>query len=142
MKYLVNRETKEHVRYHEYCSLPLAGWDIVEADSEGWIPWDWRKGGESPLPDKARFWVRLCGGYGASRDGSASTNWAKGTSVIAYRPIIAEQSDPVVKDCLTTDIFTRLRTAIDASEQIPAIIDEINAQLPKGYRVIHSKVQS
>jgi len=33
------------------------------------------------------------------------------------------------------DVFTRLASAVAASESIPALIAEINAMLPEGYEV-------
>ena len=33
------------------------------------------------------------------------------------------------------DVFTRLFVAVAASDEIPSLIDEINAMLPEGYEV-------
>ena len=59
MKYLVNRETKEHKVATPLAESIIKGyadfkddWQLVEADSEGWITWS---GGECPLPDGTTY---------------------------------------------------------------------------------------
>ena len=89
MKYLVNNKTKEHVKKG---LAPLwldedPDWRTVEADSEGWIPWD---GGECPLPDGARCEVKTSGGWlhFLERSENYQTDWAG--YIIAYRPNFSE----------------------------------------------------
>lgn len=152
MKYLVNRETKEHLLIDEnVLGKHYEHWKIVEADSEGWIPCD---GQSNPLPSYAKcevvtFFDRLR----IDRDSRESAKWAWGlpkhneARIVAYRPILTEQSEPIRFSVKTEssgniaewvrgeDLFDRLRTAVEASSSIPALIAEINAMLPEGYEV-------
>jgi hypothetical protein len=101
MKYLVNRETKEHKVATPLAESIIKGypdfkddWQLVEADSEGWIPWS---GGECPLPESKLAEVRLQDGQQGrfeSIDLLTHRSWQKwncGGDIIAYRPILAEQ---------------------------------------------------
>ena len=163
MKYLVNRETKEHVKKG---LAPLwldesPDWKVVEADPEGWIPWS---GGECPLPDDCEYAFRF-----RSNDGSKNTQTAfkmrwehKGgmDDVTAYRPILSETAE---KETLkhfkaygatlkapeayigggeVPIVFDRLRNAVEAAESIHAIIAEIDAMLPDGYCVFRCASQA
>lgn len=99
--YAVNRETKEHRRADWIWQQMRYGadWKIVEADDDGWIPWE---GVECPLPSGQRVEVRYLNG--ACRKGFAG-NWsprwwsAPGDitgpdDITAYRPILDEPSEP------------------------------------------------
>ena len=93
MKYLVNRETKEHK-----VATPLAesiikrypdfrdDWQLVEADSEGWIPWS---GGECPLPDDCECNIKTkhMREHSMTRI-AAGWDWAHDNynAITAYRP--------------------------------------------------------
>lgn len=145
MKYLVNRETKEHIRYHEDCSVPLPGWTVVEADDEGWIKWEAKSISKCPLPDDAKVEVLF------SYDKKPTSNllagdWSWNDKMIThYRPILPAESKPdnnwlyqddsIITTSDSADVFTRLSAAVSASESIPALIAEINALLPDGYEV-------
>lgn len=153
MKYLVNRETKEH-RLHNYGEEHRLGsvhgkWDIVEADDEGWIKWD---GGKCPLPNNHGYDVKVRDGDIIDGQHRPQDNtWWGGIGIVAYRPILPAESKPEHQRVLdefkspfgpcppdaepTDNVFTRLSAAVSASEQIPALIAEINAMLPEGYSV-------
>ena len=171
MKYLVNRETKEHKVATPLAESIIKGypdfrddWQLVEADSEGWIPWS---GGECPLPKKARcHWrVKMFGDLRMGDDcGEKAKRLAwESTAITHYRPILSETAEkeytanaapfevsdgwkelPLQDDTLYKvkiysgggpSVFDRLKSAIDASESIPGIIAEIDALLPGGYHV-------
>lgn len=103
MKYLVNRETKEH-RLHNYGEEHRLGsvhgkWDVVDADDEGWIKWDGRLG--CPLPQDA-----LCeivtkdDGARVTKDVLAARMWSwcmpkdDPAHIVSYRPILPADSKP------------------------------------------------
>ena len=136
MKYLVNRETKEHLLYDSVSELfNIRGWKIVEADSEGWIPWS---GGECPLPD-------YCAVETKNHDGNifaAGSAYRGAWPLVAfYRPILTEQAEPVPAPLydprsVSFSLFERLRAATDAASTIAALLAEIDAMLPDGYQVV------
>lgn len=163
MKYLVHKYTKKHIQY----TPAAASWggeflNIVEADADGWIPWN---GGECPLPD-----CNVCEVETASveRGGSGNRfaiNWIWGNhlefnKIIAYRPILAEKAftpqplevaaenlsdlqnkyfeewlEERVDEAVGTTVFDSLRNAVEAANTIPIIIARINLLLPDGYCV-------
>ncbi len=143
MKYLVNKETKEHIVFHADVSVPYPQWSIVEADSEGWITWE---GGERPLPDDCICDVKVQNGKRLLSHTATTWDWGldigPGT-ITHYRPILATSDTEEPRRYGTTaasagtqqSVFDRLKSAIAASESIPAIIAEINALLPEGYHV-------
>ena len=156
MKYLVNRETKEH--YIQPGMMVPYGpqYDEVEADADGWIPWN---GGECPLPPDGECVVkdrhtltRGCGGDFSWRHEESNAHGSE-WNIIAYRPILADKEEAQPKSILGPDfdftstekmpysahspsVFDRLKSAIAASESIPDIIAEIDAMLPEGYCVV------
>lgn len=153
MKYLVNRETKEHKVATPLAESIIKGypdfkddWQLVEADPEGWIPWS---GGECPLPDdapyktKSRAWRK--GRLIARMDEPQTNYWAPDGDITAYRPILSETAEKVENYTAglphsafwktEQSVFDRLKSAIAASESIPGIIAEIDAMLPEGYCV-------
>ena len=165
MKYLVNRETKEHVKKG---LAPLwldesPDWKVVEADEEGWIPWS---GGECPLPDECKCQIELQDGERPLPEPSRRWAWERNIgefTIAAYRPILSETAEKVENHCSEavtkaindgilrrfeeartvkfekqSSVFDRLKSAIAASESIPGIIAEIDAMLPEGYCVVQS----
>lgn len=143
MKYLVNRETKKH-RLFTYgakikfgVDFPECAWDVVKADSEGWIPWD---GGECPLPDGAGHEVKFLDGDIEEDESPETWQWGNDGSsgdIIAYRPILSEQSEPDAKQSLTVDLLTRLRVAQEASKDFDAALEELSEQLCElGYQLV------
>lgn len=135
MKYLVNRETKEHAVYEGHPETDR--WRIVEADSEGWIPWH---GGECPLPDDAKTEIKHRSGAFEKPEKARHCIWSlhsKIYDIIAYRPTLSEQSKPDVKQSLTTDLLTRLRAAQEASKDFDAALAELSEQLCElGYKLV------
>ena len=87
MKYLVNKETKEHVIYVPWSMN--SQWTLVEADSEGWIK---HEGKVCPLPDGVR--CDIIEGKWTSPDARPAKNWSWG-SALRYRPILTEQAKTV-----------------------------------------------
>ena len=170
MKYLVNRETKEHQIAYEIAASSMErypgfaqDWKLVEAESEGWIPWE---GGECPLPDECKCQIELQDGERPLPEPSRRWAWARNIgefTIAAYRPILSETAEKVENHCSEavtkaindgilrrfeeartvkfekqSSVFDRLKSAIAASESIPAIIAEIDAMLPDGYCVVQS----
>lgn len=85
MKYLINKETKEHVIYVPW--LMNSQWTLVEADSEGWIP---HTGTVCPLPDDCMVDTMWDDGQGAPRMAAGHWKW-RDPSITHYRPILAEK---------------------------------------------------
>jgi len=145
MKYLVNRETKEHKILTDSMVWAHGDWRMVEADDEGWIKWQCKKNAECPLPAKSKVDLKWI--YGEENFGviaGKGWNWegACNNGVAFYRPILPAESKPTleetwhkIKQEAKVDVFTRLSEAVAASESIPALIAEINAILPEGYEV-------
>ncbi len=141
MKYLVNRETKERLNYDSVSPhFNCVGWDVVEADDEGWIRWE---GGECPMPDHEIVEVKMAGGgQGLANLLPMFTHrcwekWNYESDIVAYRPILPAESKPEFElpPQFRRDLFRELKGACAASAQIPALIAEINAMLPEGYEV-------
>lgn len=141
MKYLVNRETKEHV----LCATrpyPDSGvWRIVDADDEGWVEWR-GKSYTCPLPADAKVEVRFTYDNKDAVDLPAGDLQWNDSQLTHYRPILPAKSKPTleetwhgIENAAKVDVFTRLSAAVAASESIPALIAEINAMLPEGYEV-------
>lgn len=145
MKYLVNRETKKHVLCATGTYPDSGVWRIVEADDDGWIKWN---DGECPLPKTAKVdlkWKFGGDNFKAQADG---WNWeGSGTNrILFYRPVIKSKSKPALEEAwdvierdAKVDVFTRLSSAVAASDEIPSLIAEINAMLPEGYEVTRSR---
>lgn len=162
MKYLVNRETKEHVAVDRDVMLDYSpkDWRIVEADEEGWIKWD---GGECPLPDGVACDIKDADSDILTRIKVPSVmRWSKigsGGDIIAYRPILDEQ-ESVVKESLTTEqcygkadgyvpplqydprsasfnVLKRLEAAHEAAQKIPDLEAELRDVLGRmGYDLV------
>lgn len=147
MKYIVNTRTKEHRVHTDEYFEDADVWRIVEADADGWIPWN---GGECPLPDghAYNFATECAPGKRAGEiyREPEKNYWGKeagSLNIIAYLPILAEKEEPrrhgrtiVHIPESQQSVFDRLKSAIAASESIPDIIAEIDALLPEGYCVV------
>lgn len=103
MIYAINRRTREHriISGAVKCIAEWDGWDVVEADTEGWIPWPGGK--ECPLPCNAVFDIRLRGELPVPVPASSKfphtlrwTHDGSGGDIVAYRPILAPQPAPAV----------------------------------------------
>jgi len=144
MKYLVNRETKEHKILTDSMVWAHGDWRMVEADDEGWIKWQAKSISQCPLPGDAKVEVLF------SYDKKPTTNllagdWSWNDKMIThYRPILPAESRPDPENAWPDDgmpasvyigVFRRFNAAVAASESIPALIAEINAMLPEGYEV-------
>lgn len=159
MKYLVNRETKEHKVATTLAESIIKGypdfkddWQLVEADAEGWIPWE---GGDCPLPGWCECEIQTKEGDRLLSREAKRWTWSPNigdATITHYRPILAEKEEAQPKSMLGPDfdftstgkmpysahspsVFDRLKSAIAASESIPGIIAEIDALLPEGYCV-------
>ncbi len=159
MKYLVNRQTKEHKVATPLAESIIKGypdfkddWQLVEADDEGWIPWS---GGECPLPDECKCQIELQDGERPLPEPSRRWAWERNIgefTIAAYRPILSETAEKVENYTeglphsafwkTELSAFDRLKSAIAASESIPGIIAEIDAMLPEGYCVFHCGSQA
>jgi hypothetical protein len=143
MKYLVNRETKEHKVYYGMELYDDEAWRVVDADDEGWIKWG-GKSNKCPLPDDAKVSVRWNYSDKISSDLLAG-DWSWNDSQLAfYRPILTDESkvdpenawpDDGMPASVYIDVFRRFNAAVAASDSIPGLIAEINAMLPEGYEV-------
>jgi hypothetical protein len=156
MKYLVNRETKEHRIYEDADGnkhyLPAEerpnndDWMFVEADAEGWIKWD---GGECPLPDNCLCHYNMVNGSWPRPCAARFLRWDRAGSegdIIAYRPIL---DNPVVKESLTApapdydprsvsfNLLKRLEAAHEAAQSIPELEAELREVLGSmGYDLV------
>jgi hypothetical protein len=144
MKYLVNKETKEHKVTTDIFRSPnqIPDWLLVEADSDGWIK---HEGDKCPLPDDARCEVKFADGFTGRTLNAGYYGWSglpNYTKISHYRPILAEpekvqEPEPVVKDSLTTDILDRLKAAHEHAQQIPDLEAELREVLGSmGYDLV------
>lgn len=141
MKYLVNRETKEHVVVIPGLTSFDSKWRIVEADAEGWVESD---GTNCPLPNGCLHEVKYRNGHVEEDNFPETWNWGFGqdcraTDIIAYRPILDKpEAEPTVKESLTVDdLLDRLDAAHEAAAQIPDIIAELRERVGKhGYDLV------
>lgn len=97
MKYLVNRETKEHQIASEIAASSMERypsfaqyWKVVEADSEGWIEWS---GGECPLPDDCQVETQKHNGKFFGAGLAMNRAWE---CIAAYRPVPSEPAPEIV----------------------------------------------
>lgn len=150
MKYLVNRETKEHQIASEIAASSMErypsfaqDWKVVEADSKGWIPWS---GGECPLPIGSECNWKTVSEFNGScayrpyTQEAQCLRWSENDIIAAYRPILAETAEKEEKQQYTEPtkveyLFDRLKSAVEAANTIPVIIARINLLLPDGYCV-------
>jgi hypothetical protein len=158
MKYLVNRETKEHVVCRDEFCIRSDRWTLVEADSEGWIK---HTGDECPLPDDAPCLIRFKSDHESGRTDGTHWHWDIGT-ITHYRPILTEQAEPVkepdydprsvsfnpksiteminesgAKASPCIDVITRLSIAHSSAQQIPDLEAELREVLGSmGYDLV------
>ena len=100
MKYLVNRETKEHKVATPLAESIIKGypyfkddWQLVEADDKGWILF---QGTDCPVPDKSRCDVILENGETQYLSNPGGCKWGGFDAiyeVCSYRPILAETAE-------------------------------------------------
>jgi len=141
MKYLVNRETKEHKILTDNTLWSESDWRMVDSDDEGWI--DCTNGVyECPVHDSAEVEFRTVTGESVRSKHPNTWAWGNFKTVKAYRPILPAESKPTleetwhkIKQEAKVDVFTRLASAVAASESIPALIAEINAMLHPRFEV-------
>jgi hypothetical protein len=99
MKYLINKETKEH-KFLTYNTLwSSRDWTLVQADSEGWIA---HTGTECPLPDDVMCAIKLTQGEVSDYELRAdSWYWHKDgdlSGISHYRPILELAQEPEQTD--------------------------------------------
>lgn len=97
--YAINKRTKEHLVWDFRGPLPQPhDWHIVEADADGWIPWDGDD--ECPLPDDARLELKFADGDVVGYSRAENVIWENYPSdaheerIIAYRPILDAEDEP------------------------------------------------
>jgi hypothetical protein len=130
MKYLINKETKEHFIFGADAPLPmpLKNWAVLEADSEGWIA---HTGAGCPLPPDARPEVKYASGHKIYNTWSA--DMLRWRDVKSYRPILSEkvqepesipapQYDP---RSVSFNLIRRLQAAHQSAQQIPDLEAEL-----------------
>lgn len=160
MKYLVNRETKEHRIYEDAEGkkhyLPAEEkpnnyhWMFVEADEEGWIKWE---GGECPLPENAAVSVKFAGCSISARHPAGYWSWACRSgngAIVAYRPILDKPDKEFLEACnnsagaqyaedYNAAIDSVLERAIEeaaASEvRLPTLLDRLKAAHEAAQRI-------
>jgi hypothetical protein len=122
MKYLVNKETKEHVIYVPWSMN--SQWTLVEADSEGWIK---HEGKVCPLPDGVR--CDIIEGKWTSPDARPAKNWSWG-SALRYRPILTEQAEPkTIDDLIRADHPYKDNKQAEPVQEPENIIEAIDAAM-------------
>lgn len=147
MKYLVNRETKEHKVATPLAESIIKGypdfkddWQLVEADSEGWIPWS---GGECPLPENALVCICVVGHRYRGSSPAANYNWGARAGIEYYRPILAEQEpDNHLSEEATRAINETFRRRTDEGKTAPCRAPNCREPADNGYCKEHSPVHS
>ena len=147
MKYLVNRETKEHRIAPAVVPPEFMGrWVIVQADAEGWIKWEGR---ECPLPDDVMCQIRNIFTVQSDLKSADEFYWSH---VKAYRPILDKPELKPSSDAFNAkikaeqerrallqvgDLLDRLDAAREAAAQIPDILAELRERVGKhGYDLV------
>ena len=92
MKYLINKETKEHKFLTDNTLWSSKDWKLVQADDDGWIA---HTGTECPLPDDVMCDIKVVSGS-ASAYSKKVDQWYWYTDgdlsdITHYRPILAEK---------------------------------------------------
>jgi hypothetical protein len=133
MKYLVNKETKEHIVYkpcHDYLNSVV--WRTVEADSEGWIK---HEGKECPLPDDVKCRLKFDNGNVSTAESASYWGWSN-SFITHYRPILekaepipAPQYDPRSVSFKTKRLFDDLLERLEASHAAAQALPDLVAQL-------------
>jgi hypothetical protein len=154
MKYLVNRKTKEHKAATREDLMLIKDFgtnsdvfDLVEADSEGWIP---HTGTECPLPDDAKCEVKFGNGVTIIWQ-PADRCWWNNSALKAYRPILTEkvqepEPEPDSDDGTRPepppadygdDLVSRLKAAHAQAQTIPDLEAELREVLGSmGYDLV------
>ena len=142
MKYLVNRETKEHVVCRDEFCIRSDRWTLVEADSEGWIP---HTRGESPLPSYCMVEVKVFNGT-VSKDEASAYAWNKfdingkerAVYISHYRPILEPVQEPDYDPrSVSFNLLDRLKAAHEHAQQIPDLEAELREVLTgMGYDLV------
>jgi hypothetical protein len=142
MKYLINRKTKEHKVLNDDMVWRHDDWQLVGADSEGWIK---HTGTECPLPDDVRCeYIMRSHGKSITVKGSGILDWSQGNEVYHithYRPIL-EQAEPTPAPqydprSVSFNLLKQLAAAHEAAAKIPDIIAQIKTMLEKyGHTVV------
>lgn len=140
MKYLINKETKEHTVLTDTTLWSSKDWTLVEADDEGWIA---HTGNECPLPDDVFCELKLADGFLNTRVRAATSWWHNvgHHSIVAYRPILTE-SEPVQEPdydprSVSFNLLDRLKAAHKAAQTIPDLEAELREVLgAMGYELV------
>lgn len=155
MRYLVNRETKEHRIDRCPEALPAEDWYRIEADSEGWIP---HTGNECPLPDDVDCQWKSGEEHTSKTVRAGSVRWSVGRAnrnITHYKPILeqAEKVQEPVTDAARKEraaellhiesaskrmmLLDRLKAAHEAAQQIPDLEAELREVLGSmGYDLV------
>ena len=135
MKYLVNKQTKEHTLLSgdggRYSDLYF---DVVEADADGWIPWS---GEECPLPDECKCQIELQDGERPLPEPSRRWEWARNIgefTIAAYRPILSETAEKEVTQAKVT-AASILKSALGHMEDRAATYDKPGGERSMGKTV-------
>jgi hypothetical protein len=136
MRYLVNRETKEHIL--DTGTAPMHGyWRRIEADSEGWIK---HTGTVCPLPGDCMTYIREDKHQWVSESARKAGFW-NWRYVTHYRPIL-EQAEPIPAPqydprSVSFNLMDRLKAAHEAAQQIPDLEAELREVLwSMGYDLV------
>lgn len=135
MKYLVNRETKEHVVCRDEFCIRSDRWTLVEADSEGWLK---HTGNVCPLPKDAPCLIRFKAGSETGRTVGKHWDWGLG-SIAYYRPILTEKVQEPDYDprSVSFNLLDRLKAAHEHAQQIPDLEAELREVLEgMGYGLV------
>jgi len=95
MIYAIGVESKRHAIYTKGAPLGDEDFRLVEADADGWIPWDGKNVSPVPIDSEFEVWLR-----GGSKGQGLLGKWVHEKTdlnfdIIAYRPILdAESSEP------------------------------------------------
>jgi hypothetical protein len=119
MKYLINRETKEHrIAGDDWQNTDTDHWRIVQADSEGWIE---HTGAVCPLPDDCMTYIREDKHQLAWESAKKAGFWTW-SYVTHYKPIL-EQAEPVQEpDYIGADLVVT-RDGVECADQKAALLE-------------------
>lgn len=139
MIYAINCKTKEHRAIGNMREKPNGvEWKILEADADGWIPWD---GGKCPLPAGAVHEIKWNDGLVTKYDKPEMWNWGDDAlSIVAYRPILdAEPMEaggfsrtPIMdsyRDALRSDDRSEAPTTCEWRVGDKAVVKGVNCEI-------------
>jgi len=127
MKYLINKETKEHRIDRCPEALPAEDWYRIQADSDGWIA---HTGDKCPLPDDVRCDLKFDNGKLSTV--AIASHWGWGNSFIThYRPVLTEKVQEPDYDprSVSFNLLDRLKAAHEHAQQIPDLEKELREVL-------------